>query len=497
MQVATEIKSNPPGQPIDRLKLQRRILASEPPFASDLEAQIAFCEVWGGGEEQERTQDICNFIKLSDTSFRITAAFFQACASLKPDPLRMPIYFISACCKMQATRGSGRDGAGNAIGSKDIKRIATDLAERCTEANDVTMRGHVICQRITGIDSARLAKLRGEFECDAAAMVFKPPAAGTSFDTCVNKFLESVQPRHAGDEPSQAKPSPTETLTVINALDEDLAKSVLSRLGIFAGTTLEQKTGSTAGNQWQVEYVNDDGSIGVRAIGADGTCSDQEITVVARDKVSGYAVVKETRRIKLLQLAELQPDVFGQDVYKQMIANFGIAAAYHQHKVSPDMIHIQGQPKIRVLSRRTLKAGSLIMVPWTLNVSPRKPTDKSSATIDVMMDAPSSFALKPPAGLGKSIEVEYWRLQPATHDKDANMRLTTIDVLVNYPIDFGEGETVNVRMTVATNFKKVDAGVELKLKSAAADSNDLKVGSASAGSDSGSAKRRKTSSTSA
>ena len=125
MQVAMEIRDHP-GAKINYDQLQRKILASEPPFASDLEAQVKFAKVWGGGKEQPITQEICAFIKLAENDHRVTPACFTACSTLRVDPLNLPTQFVAACIKTAATRGKSRDGASAHLGPKEIKRIVGD-----------------------------------------------------------------------------------------------------------------------------------------------------------------------------------------------------------------------------------------------------------------------------------------------------------------------------------------------------------------------------------
>ena len=72
MQVAMEIKELPNAK-VDYAKIMKKILSSEPPHAGEIESQIKFAKVWGGGKEQPIVQDICVNIKLCVRSLKVSS----------------------------------------------------------------------------------------------------------------------------------------------------------------------------------------------------------------------------------------------------------------------------------------------------------------------------------------------------------------------------------------------------------------------------------------
>ena len=117
MAVATEISEYTNGRmkEKDYDKVQRKILASKPPFAHWLESQMKFCRVWGGGQDQKVVKDICEYIKMCDTIVKVSGNQLKLLSEIKCLPGELIPRFIAACVKATATRGL--DLAINAIGT--------------------------------------------------------------------------------------------------------------------------------------------------------------------------------------------------------------------------------------------------------------------------------------------------------------------------------------------------------------------------------------------
>ena len=99
MSVAHEITSMN-MEKIDTILVARKILSSEPAFASDVEAQIKWCKVWGGGLSQKVTKDVCAYIKRCDCDIHhVSASVFEECAKIKVDPTKIPDKFVAAVLK--------------------------------------------------------------------------------------------------------------------------------------------------------------------------------------------------------------------------------------------------------------------------------------------------------------------------------------------------------------------------------------------------------------
>ena len=75
---------------IDVVAVTRQIVASEPPFAGDVETHIKFCKIWGGGVAQTVTRDICSYIKMCDCDITyVTVTHFDELCKLRLSPTQM------------------------------------------------------------------------------------------------------------------------------------------------------------------------------------------------------------------------------------------------------------------------------------------------------------------------------------------------------------------------------------------------------------------------
>ena len=96
MSVAHEITSMN-TEKSDTIMVARKIVSSEPAFAEDVESQIKWCKVWGGGLNQKVTNDVCAYIKRCDGDIhRVSATHFEECSKVKINPIQIPSKFVAA-----------------------------------------------------------------------------------------------------------------------------------------------------------------------------------------------------------------------------------------------------------------------------------------------------------------------------------------------------------------------------------------------------------------
>ena len=85
--------------------------------------------------------------------------------------------------------------------------------------------------------------------------------------------------------------------------------------------------------QFEVSYVNPDGSVGILAIARDGTAG-KEVTVIQMDQLAKYQAIEKQCRIKQLPLVEMQPCIDSLKSPSRMIAEFALHSAYKKHMAS-------------------------------------------------------------------------------------------------------------------------------------------------------------------
>ena len=297
-QIASEIADWPESRPINYDVITRKILMSEPPFATDIEAHAKFCQVWGGGKSQHVVRDICAYIRSCEVSERVPPAYFESARTLKCNVTQMPARFVGACIKLASTR-PGK------IAARDVKRIATDKKEMVWAAEQYLMRAVELCETVPNTSAIPLGKLRGDFECDIVEYVFdcpitpSDPRSQQDMQSIVQSFVNKLN----GESPS-APPCP-ETNDAINRMFDATSvdagrEQVMASRGISQGTIMQARTSDPffPHLQFEVNHINDDGSIGFKTINVDGSTatSGNTITTVVMSDLKDYKAVKPTER---------------------------------------------------------------------------------------------------------------------------------------------------------------------------------------------------------
>ena len=468
MQVAMEIKLYP-NPKVDYGKIMKKILSSEPPHAAELEAQIKFAKVWGGGKDQSILHDICEFIKLCEKTLKVSSFTFDSCSNLKVSPTAFPAQFIGACIKTIATRGTGRDGVGTIIGSKDIKQITGDKQDDVMKANQFMKKAIELCNAVPNRSSfANIDVVRGNFECDLVEMVFETFAEDDKRKTMtmkeiVDDFVKKICGSSDIVASTASSSNSTELDSVSNVFDataEDAVHQALKHKGIMVGTLMQPRSESPSAfgieSQFEVTHINDDGTIGIQSIKVDGTLQGAS-KVVSMANIVDYQIVKRECRLKEFPM---KLPVFKElDTIHRIVAEIAMYNLYHKHMQSNDMLIVQGAPKIRLLARSDIPADSLTLVPWSLGVQPKPLASKNDCRtiVEVLTKPPVVFGISAPLGLGKKMELGFWRMQEEKKDPaKANMKWSTKIEKVPWPVDIGLGQTVSVSITVAVNTTAIE-----------------------------------------
>ena len=308
MAIANEIK-NTEGEVIDYQRISKTILLSQPPCAADIESQIKFCKTWGGGKLQEVTFDICNYIKLCEVNHKVSSAHFDACTSLKCPPQNLPTRLIAAVIKTVATRGTSNNGLGVCVASAQIKQIMKD-DDVMKQARDLTDRAYRMCSNIKGIDADTLAKQRGDFECNIVEKAFNVKNLGkVAKDKTMEQMIEEFVKNINGfkDEVVGGQGDRDEAQgAIFDSTAHDAHIKALEKVGVRKGGLLmSKKSKDDAKNvletMYEVMYINDDGSFGLRRVLHDGKL-DEPIKVVPMDDINLYSSLKQEQRLSASKL---------------------------------------------------------------------------------------------------------------------------------------------------------------------------------------------------
>ena len=118
-----------------------------------------------------------------------------------------------------------------------------------------------------------------------------------------------------------------------------------------------------------------------------------------------------------------------------------------------------------MLATCKLASETLTLVPWSQSVRD-KPLERTAAKeanvyVEVMTKPSVVFGISPPAGLGKKVDCEFWRMHEEKKDqKLANMYWGFVTEKVSWPINGMAGQ-VEVRISCVTNHKDIEPNHEL------------------------------------
>ena len=457
MSVATEI-SEYPFETIDVTKITKKILSSNPPFGSDLEDQVKYAKVWGGGKGQLMTKDVCNFIKMMPDCERVKAEVFFTLACVKLDPTKLPHNFMPAFVKCAASRHVNENSL--RVGKREAMAIKDKLAT-VMEADEYIKRAKELCGTRSDLPLNELVLKRGKLECDLVCYIFekygKKEKKPDSMVAIVEEFVNSL----GEHTPANQATTDGQAETGATMIDEtNMFDTVLSSKGITKGGILVPVGGNPM-TQYEIAYINDDGSVGLYNVLRDGSVErGKVIKVVDKASLTSYKPVDKKYKLKQLDFPSKAVTAPTEGImYYQSIANIAVNRAYKPCA----HIYIQAQPAIGVYVKRDIAKDQLTLVawsPWVALVKPNKNKELVGEQMDttVHVGGGHTFETKRPAGLGDTIEVEFWRLKKVADKKKANMIMDKIEVKM--PATITESK---VTVPVAKLFKDVEANCELCL----------------------------------
>ena len=161
----------------------------------------------------------------------------------------------------------------------------------------------------------------------------------------------------------------------------------------------------------------------------------------------------------------IRPAFDALDTVYRMVADAALYKLYSEVESPEDKVIIQGAPKVRLIASKDIAVGELTLVPWTQNVQvkPINSHQEWRTHVTLKTEPPRMFVISSPNGLGKKIDIEFWRMQFERKDaKLANMSWALMTKTMQWPIDIGLGKTVDVAITVAKNSKVIKSKHEVR-----------------------------------
>ena len=470
------------GKSIDYNKVARSVLASQPPRSTDVPFHIAFCKKWGGGASQSIIFDCCTYIKLKQSSHIVGGSTFDALAKLKMPADSMCPFFIAAVVKCCAVRGASRNGVSIHISDAEIKSIVQKLPQ-VTEANMYMSKAAAIEK---AYDKPGIAELRGDMECQMVDFVLgklpKEVADKLSLKAISNDFIKSVADGQGVESPSRVDESAGEVESGASAIFDPTSNVVQQTLAnhgwkigaIVAPKKSAEPTAPKADCQYEIGYVNDDGSIGLYTVDASGNTDPGSVVMTTQVKLQNeFRYVDASMRLS--QLDSYPQTVAAAEGVYMAAATLGVTSAYFEKRKCPaDALYIQDKPSTKVIvkSESTIAAGGIVFPAFSQSlkvVKDRGPSapyafnaivkSKAGDTATVL----GTFTLDRP-DVKEYPALEFWKLRRVSEEKHANMTIGSVNMQVPLPkIDSSVLKLVYVEVPTAVTCAPVRLGDELVL----------------------------------
>ena len=466
--------ANANNQAIDWAWVQRTVAATEPPRLVDVPAHIKFLKIWGGGADQHFILQTLDYIEQNMQPGRIVnGQFLEKLASVKCSVSDMMPRIVHACLMVQATGHKERESVGLTISDAHVKSIQTSKKTICQKCEEMLLKTHAVLRKCDGD-----MQIYGDMACAFVKHIFEIPSdiGFPNLDAIAHHFVKQICGTES-DELEAVVPSAGRGETMSDCVTfgdggaSDAGRMTLRNSGFFVGAVLEFKnkegnTASSGDEQWEMVYVNDDGSAGLSKIDVDGATKTEHVVKESLDNIlTLYKVAKA--RIELVEEYPKNAAKNSEDMSMlKARATVAFAFASLQHDNEENFADIdfrcQRKPIQRVFVMECqpvscVPVSHLRVIPLTPKIlKPTKAPSASSPNLEVRV---GTTVLHLGRCVDKTCVSEFWLMRTVSDADKANMIIKNFKVAVNVH----DAERIVVTMPCAVNTRKVKKGDELVL----------------------------------
>ena len=462
----------------DYSRIMRETLRSKPPRSIDVEAHMNFCKKWGGGKTQSFSIDICKFIKMKSYSRIVGGSTFEAITRLQLKGESMVPNFIAAVVKCTATRGQERHGVSIHITDGDLKLVTKNM-EAVLEAENYMLKAKeleaTICTNFVVTTGSQVAELRGDMECDMVEFALKKMAkidrAWNDLNQIVDKFVQTVS-GHTPTVTSEPSSSHKSEQSMFDP-SASVGRQTIVNLGWSVGNIIRDRVMDpkkpTADRQFEISYINDDGSVGIYHIGPDGSIMPDMFDIVPQvELASKYKIA--TQQCRLSKIDGLPSSIKLGDGIWNAAAVIGINEAYCSQSQCPKLgIYLQQKPVQKVIAHKDrICVGNAVFVPWSTSVKlVQEPNDNPLhvVVLDSDHNELATFSIDLPSFKIPEYDViAFWKLRRTGELEHSNMKIVSVEVKVPLPkLDESIDKFVFAKVPIVVMAKDVDGQGELVL----------------------------------
>lgn len=454
---------------IDWSGVSKAIAASEPPRIADIPAHVSFLQKWGGSPtKQHLIMQTLSYLELEMHGDRIVSgSFLGKLASLKLAPAELMPYMVHACVIANAIGDKERENVGCTVTEAHVKSLAGNNKKDALKANDMLKNAYEIYSQASGHDKTRCLKQIGKFSLEICKHIFNLGSDYDSLDNISEAFVDNVfaPPQNASSSSASGSAAtvaedepPSNALNFASDGTNDAGRMTVINSGFKVGCVVEPKKLETdVDEQYELQYINDDGSVGVYAIQADGKNDVTALKVFKFDDlVQKYKVVKNR-----IELVDGYPDtnhVTHSDKMEEVKHKGALAYAlntlYDGKGYKTVEFRCQKKPKERLFCLTEALAGKVRLVPVTAKAA--EPTETVPMKSVVVKIGASKYQLN---SMGLECVSEFFFMRVVHEKKNANMLLEQFSI--DAPVS--SSEKVHVTVPCAVNSGAIAKGEELVL----------------------------------
>jgi len=459
--------SNKNKKVIDVAWVMRQVAASQPPRLPDVPAHVRFCQRWGGGRNQHLLRDLMEYLHMAMPSGRIVSgSFLDKLASMKLTAGDLMERTVHACVMAQATNPKERENVGTSVTEIHVKQLQANKKAMGLQVNSIIEKTLSLA-----VDPAT-RKIVNEMSVELINFVFDIDDKFQTLDAVTAHFIQKLGQGEAAEQPTEkTKEALSSTVGIVEVERGGMTNAgriVLEGKGFFVGCIVEPKKGSPSivDEQYEMMFINDDGSAGIAAVQRDGSVAQKTTTIKLEDICNNY----KQARSKIEPLtgypenkADKSPEMI--DSIRRSAVMFAMSKLVSEStgKNAPFMSNMtyscQKKPVVRLFALTDAEKGELRIVPLTTKLGKMSANTPSSSIICTVNG--EQFVMQRAVD-EKSFIAEFWFLRVTHEQQESNMMLKTYTTKV-VPIPGDTKSSFSVGIPCAISTKQIAAGTELVL----------------------------------
>ena len=393
---------------IDWNWVKRSVVASEPPTILDIPSHLKFLQKFGGGVKQHIAFSTLSYIANSSAAHVVSGSFIEALAALKFNVDDHVVRCIHGVLMAQATGPKEKHGVGSSITEVQVKSLASGKKADCLNIHSMIEKGiDVVKSYRLDPQSSAVSKFVGDLSVNLVLHLFN--VADPKFEAredILKHFLVQITGDNTGSDAGASsagtsKPKPTIATNLMEyddtSGDTNAGKLKAFQLGWVTGMVVSPpKAAAKIDEQWEITYINDDGSVGLASLLENGKVSTTTKVVKLADLKSWH---KEHHRKKLLDYDPAKDDLLNHSEVVEIVNKSIVMMGLHQLQCTNTDItwKMQELPVRRLFCLDEANKGSICLVPFTTSISLPLPSGNDTSNgnkVEVKLRGTTMFLQK-------------------------------------------------------------------------------------------------------